>query len=212
MSLISPRLSLIRSAVQAGERRFMRPEVEHKVMPGGWGAFHTQGPRRPSYGATPPERLRLFFRLVNRQEDKPVFTPEQTFADLGAGMGMATFTAAEVFSHATGFEIDPRLCAAAENIRQQFALANVDFRPHDFMNEDLSGFSILYIYHPFLERMAETLGEKLAELPKGPLVVAKDFNSPALFSPRRFHQVYPPLVARPVLDLIMLDICAHVKC
>ncbi|MBU0671495.1 MAG: class I SAM-dependent methyltransferase [Candidatus Margulisbacteria bacterium] len=184
------RLTQIKRAIQQAESQIRDSSHQPRTWPGSWSSFATQGIRKPSYGATPPELLLRCLIDIDLAEHT-ILRPDLHFVDLGSGLGMASFTAAQYFSRVTGFEFDPYLSLAAERIRQHFGIQNVSFRLEDFIAADLTGFDVTYFYYPFVERFAEIMGAKLQELTPGTVVISHSLGGPRLFPPQDFRSIYP---------------------
>jgi len=146
--------------------------------------FATSGTRLPFYEATPYIPL---LRVI----DELRLPSKLHFADLGSGLGMACFAAATYFARVTGFEIDPRLHAEAERIRQAEKVEGISFLNQDFMAANLQDFNVLYLFRPFTEYFEFRAGQKLNETKPGTVVISYVFTNHLLFNVRTFRQIYP---------------------
>ncbi len=186
------RLKQIELAVKRAEQKFMPSGFKEKIGPNDWGFFFPEGPRHPSYHATPPRHLlRHFVDLTHIK--KTGLSPDSHFADLGSGLGMVCFTAAmfPYFREVTGIEIDPHLHAEAEKIRQKFGVRNVEFRNADFMNADLREFDVLYFFRPYKDSFVQLMRDKLVETNPGTIVISYGGFDIKLFRLRAFRPIYP---------------------
>jgi len=189
---ISPALRGIVQRVKTAEKRMVTSKAPFITTSDGWTSFYTQGNRKPGYAATPPSLFLMHMNQLKR-EVPSLISPQAHFADLGSGLGMTCFTAATLFGQVTGFEIDARLCAAAEQIASDSKISNVQFLNRDFIREALSLYDILYFYYPFHEGFDEIMGEKLAELKPGTLIISRRKRLSRLFNSGMFNRVFPPL-------------------
>ena len=206
---ISPRLNRIQQAVQRAERQLVRHGQEHYTWPNGFTCFATRGRLKPSYGATDPLRFLLMIREVKRSGTE-LLVRDQHMAILGSGVGMSAFTAADHFKWIVGFEADPQLVIAAENIRQQFGILNIDFRLADFLKADLSGFDVIYFYRPFLEQFHQKMANKLLETRPGTIIMARDVGQQPILPSQTFQLLYPRQ-QKYSLDLFLSDFHAYLR-
>ena len=113
-------------------------------------------------------------------------------ADLGSGDGIVV-AIASLFTHATGYEIDEWLYQKSIEFSQSLNLSKATFLRADFLQANLSGYELLYLYpdKPFYE-----LEERLLATWRGHLLV----NGPH-FPPRYFRSIAEcsPSVGRFVL-------------
>ena len=113
-------------------------------------------------------------------------------ADLGSGDGIVV-AIASLFTQATGYEIDEWLYQKSIEFWHSLNLSKATFLRADFLQADLSGYELLYLYpdKPFYE-----LEERLLTTWKGRLLV----NGPH-FPPRYFRRIAEcsPSVGRFVL-------------
>ena len=164
----------IERSVRQAERKFVPPWMLSGEYANKRESFTTNGPRRSVYLATSLRSLLEIFKKVDLPK-------EGHFADLGSGLGMACFTASFYFRQVTGFEIDPKVNAAAEQIRQKFSLNNVRLINADFLNADLQPFDVIFMFRPFLDNLLGTMFEKLKETRPGTLVIRHGYNSDEVF-------------------------------
>ena len=183
---ISPlnQIQRIESAVKLAEKKFTHQD-RVRVLPSGWRAFSTAAPRSAAYQATPT------FLLLSKL-DAMKLPREYHLADLGSGLGLACFTASLYFERVTGFELDPALLRAAENVRAELGIKNVAFKNQDFLEADLSPFNALYIFQPFLDGFIQLFSQKLLELKPGTIVLANLFDvaQPRIFNPAAFKLIH----------------------
>lgn len=174
------------TAVKQAERKFVDPVLRQRLGPKDWACFPTQAPRGAEYGATPG---RLFLNAVEDLE----LSSELDFADLGSGLGNVCFAAALHFQRVIGIEMDRRLCNEADRIKEGLDFPNVIFINADLLKIDLSGFQVLYIYHPFRTDFTELMFEKLRTAASGTIIIANIYETVrrGIFSPRDFRQIYP---------------------
>ena len=172
-------------------------QAEKKLMPHGslcqtddWRLAPTDGPRAAVYMATPPLELLELFESLRETIDLSAY---HHFADLGSGLGMASFAAATIFEQVTGFECDERLFLKAEQIRQQFGIANVNFLKRDFTRRpNLKDFDLVYFWKPFRDDFIHQMGKILRKTKPGTLIISRIFTDEHLFDQRRFTPIYPP--------------------
>ena len=182
------RLGKIERAVKQAEKKLMPNALVYKTN--GWRLSPTNGPRDPVYEATPPIELLGLFESLSETIGLSSY---RHFADLGSGLGMASFTAAAIFEKVTGFECDARLLSKAEEIRRQFGITNVNFLKKDFTRQrDLKDFDIVYFYKPFREDFIHQIGKALGRTKSGTLIISRIFTDEHLFDRRRFTPIYPP--------------------
>lgn len=173
------KLREIAAEVKRTELRFISPEAVHDFKPEAWKLFYTAAPRLSIHEATPPELLLPFL-------ENNAFPRDEHFADLGAGLGMASFSAAAFYDNVTGFEYDPLVCGEAERIARQFGIKNVLFRQEDFTKADLSRFSTLFIYKPFFRNFDSIMRGLMEDLMPGTKVICRRFIPPVLDEARLF--------------------------
>jgi hypothetical protein len=158
-----------------------------------------------------------FYQMLERLEDRPPYlstkagmwatsTAEEVYrsfchfqldqyrhmADLGSGDGIVV-AIASLFTQATGYEIDEWLYQKAIEFWHSLDLSKATFLRADFLQANLSGYELLYLYpdKPFYD-----LEEQLLTTWRGRLLV----NGPH-FPPRYFRRIAEcsPSVGRFVL-------------
>lgn len=167
------KLRAIAAEVKRTELRFINPEAIHDFKPEAWKLFQTAAPRIAIHEATPPELLLPFL-------ENNAFPREEHIADLGSGLGMASFTAGCYYLNVTGFELDPLVCGEAERIASQFQVDNVQFRQEDFTQADLSRFSTIFFYKPFFRNFDSIMRGLMEDLMPGTKVICRRFIPPVL--------------------------------
>lgn len=175
--------------VHQAEHRLAGPKVKKaaKCGPRDWLAFKTQAPRGAEYCATPPPFVIHFIEELG-------LPSSHHFADLGSGLGLVCFVAALHFDKVVGFELDPRIHAEAEKIRQTLEMENITFRREDFLGAGLGGFDVLYVFHPFHNKFIRHMVDKMKEVRPGAIVVSAVFNyaRPVIFREPFFREILRP--------------------
>lgn len=87
---------------------------------------------------------------------------DDTFTDLGSGMGRAVFAARyKGVKHATGVEILPDLYELAKDNKRISRADGIDFICSDAADVDLRKTTLLYLFHPFGAGTVEKVLQKL---------------------------------------------------
>jgi hypothetical protein len=180
------RIVRMEKAVRLAERRIAPPDQLVGLGPDDYVCFHSSAPNISSYG---PSSAFNFLRVLKMIE--PALDRDQTFADLGSGLGAITFAASTYFRQAVGFELDPRLIAGAEAVRQAEGFDNVSFIFQDITKTDLGRFGCLYLYQPFIDNFTELMAPQLAKTRPGTVIVANIFSFflEGLFPEQHFRQL-----------------------
>ena len=115
-----------------------------------------------------PTKYRELFRMFHRVG----LGPEDTFVDLGSGLGRAVFGAVHLGARAIGVEIDGVLHAGAEENRARCRLPRerIAFNQGSAGDFDPKGCTVLFIYNAFgrgtLQLVLDRLGEDLERHPR----------------------------------------------
>lgn len=123
-----------------------------------------------AYGETP---LTSFDLIVKKAGLKST----DTLYELGCGRGRCCFWLnAFVGCRVIGIDFVPEFIAKAQDTLQQRHLEGIEFRLEDFLQSDLKGATAIYLYgscyeEPFLRQ----LSKKLAQLPKGTLIITVSY-------------------------------------
>lgn len=130
-----------------------------------------------TYGETP------FFTAQNML-DWAKITAQDKFLDLGSGTGRVVFLASMLYGvKGCGIEMVGGMTEVAKIIAKKLTLQNVVFQKGDFLDHDLSNYTIIYIAGTtFKESTRKELAQKTASLPKGARVisVSKPIRGPSL--------------------------------
>jgi protein-L-isoaspartate O-methyltransferase len=191
---ISKKVSLYNEAILRAERKLVRNKsVQIKGDPAVYVdnarldqhlIFKTHTERYALHVVTHPNVLMEIFRKVP-------FPKKDNFADLGCGLGMQCFIAANFFKNVTGYEINKAVFTEAENIRGSFNLNNVRFENSDFLNADLRPYNALFMYLPFYRDFVELMSEKLKETSPGTLIISFKYKEEDVFPKKHFEAFYP---------------------
>lgn len=112
------------------------------------------------YEATP---ARIILELV----DQLHFTPQDTFVDLGSGLGLAVILVNLLTGRPSiGIEYDPVYCAYAQTRAAELGLTEVTFINGDARQADFSQGSIFYLFTPFINEVFEAVLDRLRQLGK----------------------------------------------
>jgi SAM-dependent methyltransferase len=106
------------------------------------------------YGTTPPSVVLQLLEFGSA-------TSEDTFYDLGCGLGVPTVVAAHFCKRSIGLEILPEVAGRAREVAEALQLANASFELTDFKSADLSEGTLIYCYSTCLR------AESRAELAVG---------------------------------------------
>lgn len=123
----------------------------------------------PNDGIYVPSKVIALMDEINKH---PQLRPEMTFADLGSGLGRVCFYASCRFAQVVGFEKDPDLFEASNIIKRRLSCENVSFRFENFIEADLFGMDILYIYHPFFKDFTNEMLRMVPHIQSGTYVLA----------------------------------------
>jgi SAM-dependent methyltransferase len=122
------------------------------------------------YGETP---LTTLEKIVNECQ----LSEKDTVFEMGCGRGRTClwlnyFVGCKV----VGIEYIPTFVERANKIKQKFGLKEIEFRQEDFLQSDLTGATVVYLYGSCLEdRDIEQLVEKFAQLPSGTKIVTVSY-------------------------------------
>lgn len=96
--------------------------------------------------------------------DRMHFVDSDLFCDIGSGPGLVVMLVnllAGVSSY--GIEIDPELCAYAEERARRFGLRDVSFAQGDARHADLRGATVFYLFTPFTGRVLSDMRRRLRQ-------------------------------------------------
>jgi SAM-dependent methyltransferase len=191
---ISRKISLYNEAILRAERTLVQRKLvirkdgpKHSVenaRPDQHIIFKTNAERFSLHVMTQPDVLLEIFSRVP-------FLIKDNFADLGCGLGMQCFIAANFFKQVTGFEFNKDVFSQAEKIRTRFKLNNVRFRNEDFLNADLRPYNALFMYLPFYNDFVESMSEKLKETTPGTFIISFKYSEKNVFPNKYFKAIYP---------------------
>jgi SAM-dependent methyltransferase len=129
-----------------------------------------------TYGSTPPALALKLLKLAGAG-------PEDTFYDLGCGLGAPAIVAALICKKAVGVEMLPGLVRYAQQVAEELGLVNASFIEADFGAVDVSDATVIYSYSTcFSARNRAALSECAARARPGARVlsVTHDLQNAAL--------------------------------
>lgn len=135
-----------------------------------------------AYGETP-------LATLEQIADRCGIGTEDVVFELGAGRGRGCFWLRCVRGcrRVVGIEIISPFVWHAQRITESIGIANLEFRCEDWLQSDLTGATVLYLYASTLEdEEIEALARKLALLPKGTRIITVsypliDYSDPETF-------------------------------
>ncbi len=123
-----------------------------------------------AYGETPLTTLELISRECG-------IGPTDCVYELGAGRGRGCFWLRSFIGcSVVGIEFVPEFVERAQRIAKKLGLQRIEFRLADFLQCDLQGASVCYLYGTCLEDQAiDVLIEKFAKLPPGTKIITVSY-------------------------------------
>lgn len=118
--------------------------------------------------------------------------------ELGSGRGRGVFFLSEFFGcQATGIEWNPYFVQKAQEVKQKFALDQVDFHCVNFSHVDLSAATLIYLYGTCLpDEVITQLIDQFSSLKKGTKIITVsysllDYDCPDYTIKKEFSVRYP---------------------
>ena len=109
--------------------------------------------------------------------------PDDTFYDLGCGLGVPTIVASVICKKATGIDVLEPVIAHARKVAKALKLRNAKFIAGDFREQDLSDGTIFYSYSTcFSPATRAVIAERVSKARSGALIatVTYPLQHPAL--------------------------------
>lgn len=138
-----------------------------------------------AYGETPLTTLELIAKECQISAKDTVF-------ELGSGRGRTCFWLnCFIGCRVVGIEYVPEFVERANRIKNKLGVNGVSFRLEDFLEADLRGATVIYLYGTCLEdHCIEKLAEKFASLPAGTKIITvsyplKDYTEKPIFEVMR---------------------------
>lgn len=138
-----------------------------------------------AYGETP---LTTWDAIVRKAGLKP----SDTLFELGCGRGRCCFWAeAFIGCRVIGIDFVPEFIAKANAVVEERGLKRIEFREEDFLKSNLKDATVVYLYGscydtPFLNQ----LSQKLAQLPRGTLIISVSYPLTDYASSRSFEVMH----------------------
>jgi len=172
--------------VRSVERKFASARDLRELEPQDVVVFPTEAPHGAEYAT-------LSSLMLSGHLEELKLDPELPAADLGSGLGVGCFTLSVHFKKVHGLEYDYRLVMEAEVLRQDLGFDNVVFHHVDFLKADLSGYRVLYLFHPFRENFVPLMAKRMEDIASGTYVISQVFNyaRPSIFTSSLFERIHP---------------------
>lgn len=124
-----------------------------------------------TYGETPLTTLDYIARKCGLTKKDVVF-------ELGCGRGRTCFWLNQFIGcKVVGIEYIPEFIERALKIKEKFNLKEVDFRLEDFLQTDLTGATVIYLYGTCLpDQTIIQLIEKFKNVPKGTKIITVSYS------------------------------------
>ena len=156
-----------------------------------WGdtsVFKTSAPNEGRYVRSPVDSLLDVLLNIDFKSLNPSFNEESAVV-LGSGLGASCFTLSLFFENVVGWEYDPWLRPTSRRVGEVLGdpYNKVDFKLGDFLSDaDISNFSLIYFFEPFIENFGEFMGKLLSKASNGAMILC-----PGLALSQDYPLVFP---------------------
>lgn len=187
---IQKKLEWVSSRIKQLERAYLPPHESAKLPGWKWSTIiPEEGKRVPVYRSSPPGQL--YEQLGQMVNIKKVDLSQVDAADLGSGLCASSVVLAEFCRSVTGFELNKDFARDGRLVCREFGYKNVKVKEKDFVEEDLSGFRLWYLYAPFFEDFQTTAAEMFGRAASGTLIISRTIIDPILIKPDKVRFFYP---------------------